>query len=82
MSARHSRSATTYTSMVGSSSGSSSGPDGTKPRTAHESVVSQCQLIAPVRRANKAAESAAGKNVANGSPSAGAEVENDPPVAG
>ncbi|PYT22339.1 MAG: hypothetical protein DMG57_35685 [Acidobacteria bacterium] len=34
--------------------------DGSKPRTVHEIVVSQCHLIAPVRRRNKAAESAIG----------------------
>ena len=54
--------------------------DGSKPRTVHEIVVSQCHVIAPVRRGSKAAQSAAGKNSANGSRSAG--VENDWPVAG
>src|SRR5882762_2968573 len=46
--------------------------DGSKPRTVHEIVVSQCHVIAPVRRGNKLAESAAGKNTANGSRTAGA----------
>jgi single-strand DNA-binding protein len=56
--------------------------DGNKPRTVHEIVVSQCHVIAPLRRGTKAAESAVGKNAANGSVSAGAGVENDWPVAG
>src|SRR5712691_5589983 len=54
--------------------------DGSKPRSVHEIVVSQCHVIAPVRRGNKAAESAAGKNAANGSVSTGVGVENDWPV--
>jgi single-strand DNA-binding protein len=56
--------------------------DGNKPRTVHEIVVSQCHVIAPVRRGNKAVESAAGKNSVNGSRIAGAGVENDWPIAG
>ncbi len=56
--------------------------DGSKPRTVHEIVVSQCHLIAPVRRGNKAAESAVGKDTANRSMSTAAGVENDWPVAG
>ena len=56
--------------------------DGSKPRTVHEIVVSQCHLIAPLRPGNKAAESAAEKNAANESLSAGAGVEDDGPVAG
>ena len=56
------------------------GRDGSKSRTVHEIVVSPCHLIAPVRRGNKLAESAAGKNTANGSRTAG--VKNDWPVAG
>jgi single-strand DNA-binding protein len=56
--------------------------DGSEPRTVHEIVVSQCHVIAPIRRGTKAAESAVGKNAANGSVSAGAGVENDWPVAG
>jgi len=56
--------------------------DGNKPRTVHEIVVSQCHVIAPVRRGNKAADTAAGKNAANRSMSAGAGVEDDGPVAG
>jgi single-strand DNA-binding protein len=56
--------------------------DGSKPRTVHQIVVSQCHVIAPVRRGNKATESATGKNSANGSRNAGAGVENDCPVAG
>ena len=56
--------------------------DGREPRTVHEIVVSQCHVIAPIRRGTKAAESAVGKNAANGSVSAGAGVENDWPVAG
>jgi len=58
------------------------GPDGSKSRTVHEIVVSQCYVIAPDRRGNKAAESAAGKNSANGSRIAGAGVDNDRPIAG
>jgi single-strand DNA-binding protein len=56
--------------------------DGSKPRTVNEIVVSQCHVIAPVRRGTKAAESAAGKDAANRSMSKGAGVENDWPVAG
>jgi len=56
--------------------------DGSKPRTVHEIVVSQCHVIAPVRRGNKAAESAVGKDTANRSMSTAAGVENDWPVAG
>ena len=56
--------------------------DGSEPRTVHEIVVSQCHVIAPIRRGTKVAESAVGKNAANGSVSAGAGVENDWPVAG
>jgi len=56
--------------------------DGSKPRTVHEIVVSQCHLIAPVRRGNKAAESAVGKDTANRSMSTAARVENDWPSAG
>jgi single-strand DNA-binding protein len=56
--------------------------DGSKPRTVHEIVVSQCHVIARVRSGNKAAESIAGKDAASGSLSADAEVENDWPVAG
>jgi single-strand DNA-binding protein len=56
--------------------------DGREPRTVHEIVVSQCHVIAPIRRGTEAAESAVGKNAANGSVSAGAGVENDWPVAG
>ena len=56
--------------------------DGSESRTVHEIVVSQCHVIAPIRRGTKAAESAVGKNAANGSVSAGAGVENDWPVAG
>ena len=55
--------------------------DGSKPRTVHEIVVSQCHVIALVRRGNKAAESTAEKNAANGSLSTVAGVENDWPVA-
>jgi single-strand DNA-binding protein len=55
------------------------GRDGS--RTVHEILVSQCHVTAPVRRGNKAAESAAGKNAGNGSGSTGAEVENDWPLA-
>jgi single-stranded DNA-binding protein len=56
--------------------------DGSKPRTVHEIVVSQCHVIAPVRRGSKAVQSTAGKNCANGSRSAGTGVENDWPLAG
>lgn len=56
--------------------------DGSKPRTVHEIVVSQCHVISPVRRENKAADTAAGKNGANGSLSTAAGIENDWPVAG
>lgn len=55
--------------------------DGSKPQTVHEIVVSQCHVIAPLRRGNKATESAAEKHVSNGSRTAGAGVENDWPVA-
>ena|SRR5690242_11999452 len=56
--------------------------DASRPRTVHEIVVSQCHVIAPVRRGNKAANSATGKNAANGSVSVAAGVENDSPIAG
>jgi len=56
--------------------------DGSKSRTVDEIVVTQCHVIAPFRSGNKAAESTAGRNAANGSVSAGAGVENDWPVAG
>ena len=56
--------------------------DGSKPRTVHEIVVSQCHVIAPVLRGSKAAESAVRKDAANGSMSTGAEVQSDWPVAG
>ena len=56
--------------------------DGSKPRTAYEIVVSQCHVIAPLRRGNKSADTAAGRNAAIGSQAAGAGVENDWPVAG
>ena len=56
--------------------------DGSKPRTVHEIVVSQCHSIAPVRRGNRAAEVAIGIDAANRSMSTGAGVENDFPVAG
>jgi len=56
--------------------------DGSKPRTVYEIVVSQCHVIAPVRRGSKSAHNAVGKNAANGSQPAGAGVENDWPVAG
>src|SRR5437016_11713659 len=36
--------------------------DGSKLRTVHEIVVSQCHVIAPVRRGAKAADTPAGKN--------------------
>lgn len=58
------------------------GRDGSKPRMVHEIVVSQCHVIAPVRRGTKAADTAFGKNAANGSVSTGAGVEDDWPVAG
>ena len=51
--------------------------DGSKPRIVHEIVVSQCHVIAPIRRGNKAGDSATGKNAANGSVSVAAGVEND-----
>jgi len=57
------------------------GRDGSKPRTVHAIVVSQCHVIAPLRRGTKAADTAAGKNAANGSRTACAGVENDWPVA-
>jgi single-strand DNA-binding protein len=56
--------------------------DGSKPRTVYEIVVSQCHVIAPLRRGSKSADSAAGRNAAIGSQPAGAGVENDWPVAG
>jgi len=56
--------------------------DGSKPRTVYEIVVSQCHVIAPLRRGSKSADTAAGRNAANGSKPAGAGVENDWPVAG
>jgi single-strand DNA-binding protein len=56
--------------------------DGSKPRTVHEIVVSQCHVIAPLRHAINAAESAVGKDAANRSMSTGTGVENDWPVAG
>jgi single stranded DNA-binding protein len=56
--------------------------DGSKPRTVHEIVVSQCHVIAPIRGGNKSADMAVGRNAANGSVSTGAGVENDWPVAG
>jgi single-stranded DNA-binding protein len=55
--------------------------DGSKSRTVHEIVVSQCHVIAPVRSADKP-DSASGKDAAGRSPIVGAEVENDWPVAG
>jgi single-strand DNA-binding protein len=58
------------------------GRNGIKLPTVHEIVVRQCHVIAPVRRGNKAAESAAGTNSANGLVSRGAGVESDWPVAG
>ncbi len=54
--------------------------DGSKPRTVYEIVVSQCHVIAPLRRGSKSADTAAGKNAANGSQPGGG-VENDWPVA-
>ena len=51
--------------------------DGSKPRTVYEIVVSQCHVIAAVRRGTKAADTAAGKNAATGPESTGAGVEND-----
>jgi single stranded DNA-binding protein len=39
--------------------------DGSEPRTVHEIVVSQCHVIAPIRRGTKGANTAAGKNVAS-----------------
>jgi single-strand DNA-binding protein len=56
--------------------------DHSKPRTAYEIVVSQCHVIAPLRRGSKSADDAVGRNAANGSQPAGAGVENDWPVAG
>jgi single-strand DNA-binding protein len=56
--------------------------DGSKPRTVYEIVVSQCHVIAPLRRGSKSADTPAGKNTANRSQPAGAGVENDWPVAG
>ena len=51
--------------------------DGSKSLTIHEIVVSRCHVIAPIRRGNKAGDSATGKNAANGSVSVAAGVEND-----
>src|SRR5713226_7355586 len=45
--------------------------DGGRPRTVYEIVVSQCHVSAFVRRGNKAVETAAGENAANGSVSDG-----------
>ena len=56
--------------------------DGNKPRVVHEIVVSQCHVIAPVRRGNKAAESAAGKTLPTDHGAQPPGVENDWPVAG
>jgi len=56
--------------------------DGSKPRTIHEIVVSRCHVIAPIRRGNKAADTAAERKAANGSLSTAAGIENDWPVAG
>ncbi len=56
--------------------------DGSKPRTVNEIVVSQCHVIAPLRRGSKSADTAAGKNAANGSQPASGGAENDWPVAG
>jgi len=56
--------------------------DGSKPRTVYEIVVSQCHVIAPLRRGSKSVDTAAGRNAANGSQPAGAGVENEWPVAG
>ena len=56
--------------------------DGSKPRTVYEIVVSQCHVIAPLRRGSKSAETAAGRSAVNGSQAAGDGVENDWPVAG
>jgi single-strand DNA-binding protein len=53
--------------------------DGSKARTVHEIVVTQCHLIAPIRSVN-AADAVAGNDVVDGLPAAGAEVENDWPV--
>ena len=58
------------------------GRNGIKLPTVHDIVVRQCHVIAPVRCGNKAAESAAGTNSANGLVSRVAGVENDWPVAG
>lgn len=56
--------------------------EGSKPRTVLEIVVSQCHVIAPARRGNKAAESGVGRNAANGSRIVGSGGENDWPIAG
>lgn len=56
--------------------------DGRKLRTVYEIVVSQCHVIAPLRRGGKSADTAARRNPANGSQAAGAGVENDWPKAG
>ncbi len=56
--------------------------DDSKPRTVYEIVVSQCHVIAPMRRRSKSADTAAGKNAAIGSQPADSGVENDWPVAG
>jgi len=56
--------------------------DGGKPRTVYEIVVSQCHVIAPLRRGSKSADTATRRNPANGSQAAGAGVGNDWPVAG
>jgi single-stranded DNA-binding protein len=71
----------TYTSVAGSSNDSSPRATAASRGRRNENVVSQCHEIASVRSANKA-DSVTGKNPANGSPFAGAEVENDWPVAG
>lgn len=56
--------------------------DGSKPRTVYEIVVSQCHVIAPLRRGSKSADTAARRNPAHGSQAAGVGVENEWPVAG
>ena len=56
--------------------------DGSKTRTVHEIVVTQCHVIAPVRNGTKAADAAAGKDAVDGSPVVGAEAEDDWPVEG
>jgi len=56
--------------------------DGSKPRTVYEIVVSQCHVVAPLRRGSKSADTAAARNVADGSQPTGPGVENDWPVAG